>query len=159
MVYQHPTSHLDEGDLSEGYRVCVSCSLRKHITEFHWTKKKTGRRRQCKNCLVEKAKAHRNLNRDQYRRYALKWHLNSAYKLSLEDYDRMLSEQSESCKICKAPFDLDDQGRRPHVDHCHSTGKVRGILCFKCNTALGKFNDSPDLLRAAARYLEEGLDK
>lgn len=154
MVYQHPTAHLDEGDLSDGYRVCISCTRRKHITEFHWTGKKTGRRRQCKNCLVEKAKAHRNLNREQYRRYSLKWHLNSTYDMTLEEYDRLLTNQNESCKICGNRFDLTDQNRRPHIDHSHKTGKIRGILCFKCNTALGKFNDDSDLLRTAAWYLD-----
>lgn len=154
MVYVHPSSKADEGDLNDGYRVCILCTRRKHITEFHWTGKKTGRRRQCKSCLVEKARVHRNSNREQYRRYSLKWYLNATYGMSLEEYDKMLAEQNEACKICKSRFDLKDQSRRPHVDHCHTTGKVRGILCFTCNTAIGKFHDDVVLLREAISYLE-----
>ena len=155
MVYVHPSSLTDEGNLHDGYRVCIACTRRQHITEFNWTGKKKSRRRQCKQCLLDKAKAHRNSNRDQYRRYALKWYLNSTYGMSLEEYDSMLSKQNESCKICKSKFDLEDQSRRPHVDHCHKTGRIRGMLCFKCNTALGKFNDDMVLLRSAIDYLQE----
>lgn len=154
MVYIHQTAQNDEGDLQTGSRICVICNLRKDITEFHWTGRKTGRRRQCKKCLVEKAKVHRNTNREQYRRYSLKWYLNSTYGMSLDTYDALLTDQNHACKICSRPFDMADQNRRPHIDHCHKTGRVRGILCFTCNTAMGKLKDDPTLLRRAAEYLE-----
>lgn len=67
----------------------------------------------------------------------------------------MLTEQEEKCRVCKTEFDLEDQNRKPHVDHCHNTGRVRGILCFTCNTAIGKMKDDPELLRRAADYLED----
>lgn len=149
----------DEGDLYEGSRVCVECNERKHITEFHLTNNKrgkaNGRRRKCKSCVTLIAKKYRNANRDRYRELSRKWHLKSQYGLSVVDYDQMLTEQEEKCKVCKIKFDLEDQNRRPHVDHCHNTGKVRGILCFTCNTAIGKMKDDPDLLRKAADYLED----
>lgn len=73
------------------------------------------------------------------------------YGLSLEEYKAMLTEQGGVCKICKRPDEL-----RSHlsVDHCHATGKIRGLLCDRCNTSLGKFRDDPELLRKAADYLE-----
>ena len=155
MPYKHQSSVNDEGDLNEGHRICVSCDLRKHITEFYWTGKKTGRRRTCKECCLRRAQELRNQDRVNYRRRRNGWRLKIQYGLTLEDYDRLLTEQDQSCKICSRRFDLSDQSRRPHVDHCHKTGKVRGILCFKCNTAIGKLNDDPRLLRAAAAYLED----
>jgi Recombination endonuclease VII len=72
-----------------------------------------------------------------------------AYGLSTEDYDRMLSRQNGACGICKLTFQ-----ETPCVDHCHATRLVRGLLCRRCNTGLGCFNDDPSLLRAAAVYLE-----
>ena len=56
-------------------------------------------------------------------------------------------------KICKAPETL--QNKNLAVDHCHKTGKVRGLLCSKCNKGLGLFKDSKELLTTAIEYLEE----
>jgi hypothetical protein len=71
------------------------------------------------------------------------------YGLSQADYDAMLARQGGVCAICRK------KSNRPlQVDHCHKTGKVRGLLCLNCNTALGRFHDDPDLMRAAIAYLE-----
>ena len=59
--------------------------------------------------------------------------------------------QGNSCAICGAK----PKGRRLAVDHDHKTGKIRGLLCMPCNTALGKFRDDPKLLRKAIKYLEK----
>jgi hypothetical protein len=78
-------------------------------------------------------------------------HLKRKYGITLEQYDAMLASQSGGCGIC---------GRDPsdrislHVDHDHRTGRIRGLLCFPCNNALGDFDDDPSLLRAALRYVE-----
>lgn len=79
------------------------------------------------------------------RRYRLK----KKYGVSLEDYELMLASQGGVCAICaEAP------GKGVlHVDHCHTTGRVRGLLCHKCNKALGLFADSPERLHSAATYL------
>ncbi|MGW3290764.1 endonuclease VII domain-containing protein [Streptomyces sp. NPDC001002] len=59
----------------------------------------------------------------------------------------MVASQMGLCGIClKAPA--------VHVDHCHKTGRVRGVLCFNCNSAIGKLGDDPDAVRRAAVYLE-----
>jgi Recombination endonuclease VII len=73
------------------------------------------------------------------------------YGLTVAEYNDLLSRQGGGCAIC-------GQQRRPrerlHVDHDHGTGEVRGILCTRCNTVLGRMEDSIDLLKAALTYLE-----
>ena len=71
------------------------------------------------------------------------------YGLSIEDYNKMLLLQKNKCAICQSEFI-----KTPHVDHCHDTGKVRGLLCKVCNVSLGGFN-KPQILKSAIEYLEE----
>ena len=78
--------------------------------------------------------------------------LRKNYGITLAQYDQMLLTQRNGCLICgKSP---EENGRRLAVDHDHASGMVRGLLCSNCNSALGKFQDDPVLLRAAAEYLE-----
>jgi hypothetical protein len=74
------------------------------------------------------------------------------YGLRPGQYDEMRIAQDDRCAICRTP---DAAGRRWHVDHCHATGKVRGLLCSACNLTLGKMGDDPARLRAAAEYIEQ----
>ena len=71
------------------------------------------------------------------------------FRITLEQYEELLAEQEGGCAICGRP------PRRVslHVDHDHGTGRVRGLLCFSCNAALGYFGDDGDRLVAAANYL------
>ena len=82
-------------------------------------------------------------------------HLQRKYGISIADYDRMLEQQSGGCAICgRQP---DEQRRYPkylHVDHCHKTGRIRGLLCDQHNLLLGRFGHNAALLRRAADYLE-----
>jgi hypothetical protein len=71
------------------------------------------------------------------------------YGISEADYQAMLARQGGVCAICRRK-----SKRRLEIDHCHKTGKVRGLLCGNCNTALGRCHDDPDILRAAIAYLE-----
>lgn len=87
--------------------------------------------------------------RTTQRRAALK----KLYGLTIEDYERLLSEQNGVCAICKR---VCKTGRRLAVDHCHETGRVRGLLCANCNHVLGKLNDDVELLQAAVSYLRRG---
>jgi len=73
------------------------------------------------------------------------------YGISTDDLNALLARQRGVCGICKK------KGRKLHVDHCHKTGKVRGLLCGKCNRGLGHYDDEPDRMRAAADYLEASL--
>lgn len=75
------------------------------------------------------------------------------FGLTPEQYEQMKIDQDHKCKICGTD---DPKGRGDwHVDHCHTTGKVRGLLCFPCNTALGHFKDDPTILANAIQYLKE----
>lgn len=75
------------------------------------------------------------------------------YGISLDDYDRMLEEQGNRCGICGT--DTPRGHGHFHIDHCHDSGKIRGLLCHSCNTALGGFKDSISLLASAIQYLSE----
>jgi hypothetical protein len=80
------------------------------------------------------------------------------YDLSLEEYARMLHAQNYVCAICEQPETRLGGDGKPvslHVDHDHKTDKVRALLCYKCNSALGSMGDDPTRLRAAIRYLEK----
>jgi hypothetical protein len=72
----------------------------------------------------------------------------SIYGLTLEDYDAMIDKQNGSCAIC-----FQKQSGNLFVDHCHKTNEVRGLLCNKCNSALGFLNDDISLFENAIRYL------
>lgn len=69
------------------------------------------------------------------------------YGLTPTELDAMVAEQQGICCICLT-------GPAEHVDHCHETGRVRGVLCFNCNSAIGKLGDDPDVIRRAIAYLE-----
>ena len=86
------------------------------------------------------------------------WAMWQKYGITHADFLRILSEQGGGCAVCGAVYSVKIKGkkRKLHVDHNHITGTVRGILCFKCNVGLGKFDDNPETLRKAAAYLEGG---
>lgn len=72
------------------------------------------------------------------------------YGLTVDDYWKMFDEQGGRCAICQ-----EARGRRElAIDHCHTTGRVRGLLCNRCNPGLGNFRDDVARLRAAIAYLE-----
>lgn len=73
------------------------------------------------------------------------------YGMDANDYFALLESQGGACAICRK---LPKKTRRLCVDHCHSTGHVRGLLCDRCNGALGSFGDSVEVLMTAIRYLE-----
>jgi hypothetical protein len=72
------------------------------------------------------------------------------------DYKAIFAAQNGACAICQG---RPKAGRSLDIDHCHTSGKVRGLLCGKCNKAIGGFADNPELLRTAADYLERHLAK
>jgi hypothetical protein len=84
--------------------------------------------------------------------YARRHHLKHRYGITPEQYEEMLGKQGGGCAVCGTRFP-GGNSTNFHVDHCHKTGRVRGLLCRKCNHALGLVDDDPELLRALADYL------
>lgn len=101
-------------------------------------------RREKKRIMAQRVKRH-----DESPRSRNESHIRRTYGLTLEEYDAMHERQDNRCLVCKEKTKL-------HVDHCHSSGKVRGLLCFFCNAGIGMFKDDPRLMKAAIRYLESG---
>jgi len=121
----------------DGKKICYSCSKWKEESEFSVRKgTDDGLHHECKDCVTG-----RRLPK---------------YNLTLEQYKEMVESQGGVCAICLKPpsraFDIDhDHNCCPQDTSC---GKcVRGLLCFNCNSALGKFKDDPDSLRRAVAYL------
>ena len=133
-------------------KVCSTCSTERPLDKYRKREtSKDGYRHQCLYCIEEK----RRQRRSEPDRYAKErgWMLNRLYGISTDEYDAMLAEQGGLCAICRGP----QTSISPNlcVDHCHDTGKVRGLLCNGCNGGLGLLKDSPELLRNAIDYLNK----
>ena len=101
----------------------------------------------CKDCKKDYDKIH---------------HIIKKFNISLKQYKKMFNMQKGRCLICGRSFDDIYKKQKknhiyytPRIDHDHKTGKVRGILCHHCNTALGSFNENPLILVRAIKYLQE----
>ena len=132
---------------------CRVCQLPKEGNRDKFYKSKStsdGLGGACKNCVLEQMKEYRqrpeNLLRERERGYL------KNYGLTLDDYDQLLDAQDGQCAICESE-DPGGKGRF-HVDHCHTTDEIRGLLCHNCNLMLGQSKDNVQTLRNAIRYLE-----
>jgi len=132
--------------------VCTKCGVEQSLEMFNKDKQKpSGYRRECRTCIVEywntkgssRAKNRRLKNPEILRNTEIK----SRYGISLSEYKIMVSLQNSKCKICNIECD------KLCIDHCHTTGEIRGLLCKKCNSALGFFDDNLDNLTNAIKYL------
>jgi hypothetical protein len=121
-------------------QVCSVCDTEKALSEFHYRNDNKKYRTNCKECR-NKAEAARR------------------YNITVGEIDAMRERQDNSCAICKTKAE-----DIPHasfttnplvVDHCHTTGKVRGLLCPTCNAGLGHFKDSFSMLLSAASYIQQ----
>ena len=119
-------------DVPAGHKFCRTCLETKPLSEWSANRRATdGLQTQCKDCRSKRGR------RD---------HLRKSYGLTEEQAAALLSNQDGLCAICQdAPA--------VHIDHDHITGAIRGMLCFRCNAALGQFGDDPETLLRAARYL------
>lgn len=139
---------------------CKTCDTTKPLSEFGLQRGKP--RHICKECRKLESKKWYEENKDrkkelskQYKHIKKDKDLQSTYGISLEDYNKMLAKQNCSCKICGVS--QESLKRALCVDHCHTTGKVRGLLCDTCNRSLGLLKDSVDILKRAIKYLEGKL--
>lgn len=108
----------------------------------------------CKSCSSARTRAWAEAHPEEWERHRRRSWLKRKYGITPEQYDDLLAAQGGVCAICGDPSE-DSRGYRMHVDHCHDTGRVRGILCGPCNRGLGNFEDDVDRLLAAVAYLRE----
>lgn len=94
----------------------------------------------------------REENKEQDALVMLKARLKRKYNLSIKEYETLIESQNNSCKICGIHAKNNIKGKL-YIDHCHTTGKVRGLLCMKCNSALGLLNDDKTLVQNLIEYL------
>jgi hypothetical protein len=126
---------------------CSKCGEHKKASDFYDSQSRNGS--WCRACF-----------RVDYvnRKDAIRWQrIFRGYGLSRADYEIMLKTQSGVCDICKKP-EHNARFKFLAVDHDHATGKVRGLLCHRCNAGLGNFNDDARLLSEAIRFIERHSD-
>jgi len=150
-------------------RKCTVCGVEaptvKELSLFkHAKKSKYNRENICKMCANTKELAERSDYYKEFRERNPKskryedspyrdYYYKKAFGIDLKDYNYMLTEQNNRCWICG--LTAKDNNKRLAVDHCHTTGKVRGLLCNSCNRALGMFKDDISYLQRAILYLSK----
>ena len=146
-----PYSRAADGTLK---KVCSRCGRRLSVEHFH-RHRHSRYVAACKDCM--KAARANATRREQMRQASRRGQLRR-YGLTEERYEEMLNAQGGRCKICGTTDHL-EKNRLLCVDHDHCTGGVRGLLCGHCNRMLGAARDRPELLLAAAIYLETNLQQ
>ena len=132
-------------------KTCSKCKETKPKSEFYKSKKsKDGLQSRCNSC--NKATVTEWYREDPER--AREKNLKTNYGLTVAKYEAILKSQGGKCKICSTTSC--DTGRRFAVDHCHTSGKIRGLLCQNCNTALGGFKDRVRVMLKGMLYLLKG---
>ena len=134
-------------------KICNKCHIEQPIENYYTqtgARTKLGYRRPtCKSCVNKDSIKWSKENKDKVKQYRRKAKLKQKYGISLNQYEEMKLAQNNKCAICN-----EEHERRPlNVDHCHTTGKIRGLLCDKCNMALGLLKDSLELIDSLKRYL------
>lgn len=118
-----------------------------------WRAKLIGTERKCRTCGTGFVLD--NLNRWYcVKECQLLYGRISRYDLTVQGYRDLLAAQGNRCAICRREWGRGWNGHVPHIDHCHASNRVRGLLCGECNTAIGRFGDDAAMLRRAADYLE-----
>ena len=142
---------------------CNTCGSKKEVNEDNFIKRsdnKLGWRRQCRCCV----KYRRSIN--EYTEEGILKKSNEQLKikfgLTRTELEAIYIAQNMSCKICGTEGlvhgikkSYKDKIKTLHVDHCHATGKIRGLLCNSCNVAMGMMNDDIDIMKNAIKYIEE----
>ena len=152
-------------------KVCTKCNIEKELSEFTKDKHKLdGLSSVCRSCRKEYSRRTYVLytkkrqdadyylkNKDRLKNIRLK----ATYGITIDAYHKLFEEQKGVCAICGKPEEAIMNNRYKtksnlSVDHNHSTGKIRGLLCQKCNRGLGLFEDNQSRLSKAYDYLNKG---
>jgi hypothetical protein len=134
-------------------KICGKCSTIKPIEHFYENRRyKSGYASYCKECH---SNYYRYRDPQKRRLEAIK----SKYGLSPEEYQALVKAANRTCQTCGTP-EGDDKPSKLVVDHCHATGRVRGLICDRCNRALGLVGDNTQTLLNLITYLQnEPLSK
>ncbi|WP_323182416.1 MULTISPECIES: endonuclease VII domain-containing protein [unclassified Streptomyces] len=123
-------------EVPEGHKLCTRCGGVKLHSDYHRkASARDGRNARCKACRAVDGRV---------------GHLKRKYGITEAERDQMIADQGGLCCLCL-------RAAAVHVDHCHKTGRVRGVLCFNCNTGLGLLDEDPDCARRVVEYLEGNL--
>ena len=147
-------------------KVCAKCKTRKPASRFSQDKARTdGLYSYCKECKAAMTRSYNEKNREdvrgrqrarnktpQGRRATRSNNLKAKFGISVQEFDQRFRAQDRCCAICKRRRKTKEKSFA--LDHNHSTGSLRGILCHSCNRALGLADENTRLLRAAIKYLE-----
>lgn len=136
-------------------RKCNRCGLEQELSEFYkHSAMRSGRLNTCRTCTKEASKKWRDENRDRFVELRWRRELQSKYGITADDYWRMYNEQGGVCAACGSDSPGIRYKRVFTVDHCHVSGRVRGLLCGGCNMALGQMCEDPEKIRGLAAYAE-----
>lgn len=130
-------------------KVCNACRIEKNISEFYTGR---GKCKDCVNAAARKIKVDSPEKYAKYRKRANQYLKERRYGITQKNFDKMLAEQNNMCKICDNEF---KGTKNTHIDHCHDQNKVRGLLCSSCNVSLGQFMDNIEYMYNAIEYLEK----
>ena len=131
---------------------CSKCKEIKQLNEFHNSKNgKLKVHHYCKMCHSGYRKQKYVYNKSKCRDAQLK----SKYNLTELELNKMFIAQDKKCMICKNQYSSASRQSGLQVDHCHRTGKVRGLLCSNCNIGLGMFKDNIHILESSILYLKQ----
>lgn len=143
-------------DIACQSKICGNCKKKKNFEEFYKCNRyRDGRMTTCKECRKRYAK---NKQSKYNRKYQRSYHLKKKYNITIKEFQQMMTKQKGKCAICGSIESSNRYGPTPlHVDHCHKSGQVRGLLCGNCNKALGLLQDNIELLDRAKEYLNGEL--
>lgn len=128
---------------------CSICYNNLPLNKFSkHSRARDGLQNSCKECSSSYGKSWESDPNNRRRRK-----LRQKYDMTLEEYNQMLHDQNYSCAICGSKETRNSKYEFLPVDHCHKTGKVRGLLCDFCNVGLGRFEDDVERLQNAIKYL------
>jgi hypothetical protein len=138
-------------------KTCKNCLVEKPLEEYYTHKRtRDGKGSWCKKCLIAQTAEKRKdpVQKELWKEYGRRSLLKNRYGITANEYDLMVSEQNGKCAICNTnTAGGRGAGSRLAVDHDHTTGQVRGLLCSMCNQGIGMFKDDTELLRKAIDYL------
>jgi len=130
---------------------CVECAKEKSLSFLNENREKITNKRREKH-KTEEWKEYKKTKEYKDKKKCIQ--LKHMYGITLEDYNKMLKKQNYTCKICPTKY---TEKKKLVVDHCHTEGHVRGLLCGKCNIGLGQFDDNIEKMLEAINYLKGEL--